>query len=278
MIAPSLSVSVVTYAPDWPVVRNTLRSLTAALAYAIAKGTLGSTQVQLIDNDDTPDMRTVGTLRDCATQFFALPIVASVHSGHGNIGYGRGHNLTLLASKADYHLVLNPDVTMAEDAIHEALLFMQTHSDTVMLAPEVRGPSGEIQYLCKRYPTVLILLLRGFAPMSIKRLFRNRLEHYEMHDLARDIPTLGVPILSGCFMFCRRKPIATIGGFSDAFFLYMEDFDISLRAVTRGELAFVPAVSIVHYGGNAARKGLHHVLLFARSMATFFNRHGWKWL
>ena len=32
------------------------------------------------------------------------------------------------------------------------------------VAPAVRGPAGERQYLCKRYPSVWVLFLRGFAP------------------------------------------------------------------------------------------------------------------
>jgi GT2 family glycosyltransferase len=274
-MAASLSVSVVTFDADWPLVRNTLGSLAAALTYAIGKRSLGLARVQLVDNG--PGRHAVEELRTMA-QLFAPPLEAAVLSGHGNIGYGRSHNLSLLASAADYHLVLNPDVTMAEDAIHEALLYMVAHSEVAILAPEVRDASGEIQYLCKRYPSVLDLLLRGFAPAGMKRLFRERLERYEMRDLARGAPALGVPIVSGCFMFCRRTPLAAIGGFSEDFFLYLEDFDLSLRAATRGELAFVPAVRIVHYGGNAARKGPRHIALFARSMVTFFNRHGWKWV
>jgi GT2 family glycosyltransferase len=123
---------------------------------------------------------------------------------------------------------------------------------------------------------VLDLLLRGFAPAFVKRCFRSRLERYEMRGVLTDQPLKGIPIVSGSFMFCRREPIAGIGGFSESFFLYFEDFDLSLRAAARGELAWVPAVRITHHGGNAARKGWRHVGLFTRSAITFFNRHGWK--
>jgi len=71
--------------------------------------------------------------------------------------------------------------------------------------------------------------------------------------------------------------VAAIGGFADAFFLYFEDFDLSLRAAAAGRLAYVPSVRIVHHGGHAARKGLRHVFLFVGSAMTFFGRHGWRW-
>jgi hypothetical protein len=35
-------------------------------------------------------------------------------------------------------------------------------------------------------------------------------------------------------------------------------------------------VRISHAGGNTARKGARHILLFIRGAATFFRTHGWK--
>jgi hypothetical protein len=266
----SLSVSVVTHAPVLPVLAETLETLGVALARAREEGGLATSEVSVVDNG--PGTRWVEKLEE-----LGRPLGARVLTGHGNLGYGAGHNRALLASRADYHLVLNPDVALAPQAVHEALRYMAEHPRTLILAPEARDPAGELLFLCKRYPSVLDLALRGFAPGWLKRRFRARLERFEMRDLPRAEPSTGVPILSGSFMFCRRAPIAGIGGFSEAFFLYFEDFDLSLRAASLGELAYVPAVRIVHRGGNAARKGPRHVARFARSAITFFNRHGWKW-
>jgi hypothetical protein len=267
----SLSVSVVTYAPDLALLQGTLESLVAAIGAAQAAGSLGAASIGLVDNG--PGVEWADRLRE-----LARPFGAAVISGHGNVGYGRGHNLSLLASDAVFHLVLNPDMMMDADAIDEALRFMATHPQVVMLAPAVRGEDGSRQFLCKRYPSILDLALRGFAPAWLKRHFGGRLARYEMRELPEDQPTLGVPLLSGSFMFCRRDPVAAIGGFSDGFFVYFEDFDLSLRAAAAGALAFVPRVRAVHFGGHAARKGWRHIALFTRGALAFFNRHGWKWL
>jgi GT2 family glycosyltransferase len=205
------------------------------------------------------------------------PLRSQVISGQGNVGFGRGHNLAWRAVEADYHLVLNPDIALAPDAIDKALQYLRANMGVVVLAPEARGRSGERLYLCKRYPSVLDLALRGFAPAALRRSFRARLERYEMRDVLGEQPVKGVPIVSGSFMFCRRPALEALGGFAEEFFLYFEDFDLSLRAGRLGELAWVPSVRIVHYGGEAARKGWRHIWLFARSAITFFNRHGWKW-
>lgn len=269
-MSATLSVSIVSYGREFDVLVETLRTLGAAIQYAKAARSLGETRVHLVDNG--PGSNNAGPLRALEPG-----LGCEVISGHGNVGYGRGHNLALRSSNAEFHLVLNPDVTLAPEAIDEALRYMAANPRVAILAPLALDQSGVPLYLCKRYPSVLDLVLRGFAPRVVKRLFRSRLEHYEMRDLPPDRPSTGIPIVSGSFMFCRRLPVAEIGGFSDAFFLYFEDFDLSLRAAARGELAWVPSVQIVHRGGYAARKGWRHVALFARSAIAFFNRHGWKW-
>ncbi len=271
----SLSVSIVTFAPDLALLGVALRTLAASLAHARAAGSVGETRIAIVDNG--PGDGFAAALAELARRELAAPLEVSLLAGHGNVGYGRGHNLALLASGADFHLVLNPDVELAPDAIDEALRYMAAHPDTVILAPEAHDASGNPLYLCKRYPTVLVLGLRGFAPGISGGFLGKKRDSYEMRDLPRDRPSFGVPLLSGSFMFCRRAPVAAIGGFDDAFFLYFEDFDLSLRAVAAGRLAYVPSVRIVHHGGHAARKGLRHVFLFARAAATFFGRHGWRW-
>ena len=265
-----LSVSVVTYAPHITRLGDTLQSLFQSLAKASASGRLAEADVVLVDNG--PAREWTERLNEMARCFDARLV-----SGHGNVGYGRGHNLVLLASRAEFHLVLNPDVIIDEFAIDEALRFMMEYPQVVILAPVVRGAKGQLQFLCRRYPSVFDFALRGFAPERVQHKFEARLAHYEMRELPLDKPTLGVPLLSGSFMFCRRAPIADVGGFSESFFVYFEDYDLSLRASMKGVLAFVPQVKVTHYGGNAARKGWRHIALFVHGALVFFRRHGWRW-
>jgi GT2 family glycosyltransferase len=78
-------------------------------------------------------------------------------------------------------------------------------------------------------------------------------------------------------MMVRRKAIEVTGGFDPGYFLYFEDFDWSVRLNRVTRSVYVPRVRIVHHGGKAARKGVRHILRFARSALRFFNKHGWKW-
>ncbi len=263
----SFSVSIVVYRPDLPLLRRTLVTLGEA---AVRAGVTGG---DLFVIDNTP-AGTTG-LAELAEMPKAAFDVHLIH-GQGNVGYGRGHDLALPGLTSHFHLVLNPDVELAPEALHEAFDFLRRHPDCVLLSPSAHWDDGRPQPLCKRYPTVAVLLLRGFMPVWVRRRFADVIEHYEMRDVGTGVlwdPT----VVSGCFMLFRTSVLLRLGGFDPRYFLYFEDFDLSLRAARYGRLACVPAVRIVHHGGGAASKGWRHVGLFVRSGVRFFSVHGWKW-
>jgi GT2 family glycosyltransferase len=78
-------------------------------------------------------------------------------------------------------------------------------------------------------------------------------------------------------MFCQSSVIAHIGGFDAKYFLYFEDFDLSIRVREHSRIAHVPSVRIKHYGGNTGNKGIRHIMLFMFSAVRFFSAHGWRW-
>jgi GT2 family glycosyltransferase len=276
-MAPRLFVSVVVYRTPPAVLTATLDSLALAASQAWRQGQVAEVQLALVDNqvdsDSREDLWALLSRPVCRV----FPRVA-LYSGQGNVGYGMGHNRVMMRSSGDYHLVLNPDVLLAPMALVEALHFLEAHPEVGLLAPRVDDQNGHRQYLCKRYPSVLGLLLRGFAPTSVQQWFASLLHRYEMRDLLDcDRVVWDFPIASGCFMLFRTRVVHTVGGFSSRFFMYFEDFDLSLRMRRASRTVYVPAVRIVHFGGRASRKGWRHIGWFGHSMFRFFNRHGWRW-
>jgi len=86
-----------------------------------------------------------------------------------------------------------------------------------------------------------------------------------------------VPLVSGCCMLFKGPVLSKVRGFSPDYFLYFEDYDISLRVAQTARTVYVPAVRITHFGGHAASKGWRHIQLFLRSALTFFRQHTWQW-
>jgi GT2 family glycosyltransferase len=273
MTPARFSATIVTFRPDAGLLARALRSLGAAIGAAQSRGLVSSASVYVVDNGDDAS---VAATQSALGAFAAPRSTLELLHGHGNVGYGRANNLVLARLDSDFHLVMNPDVELQEDALAAAIEALHADAAIGLVAPDVRGASGERQYLCKRYPSVWVLFLRGFAPAALRRGFARTLDRYEMRDVLGAQTYRPVQLASGCFMVVRTGLFRRLGGFDPRFFMYFEDYDLSLRVGREAQVAFVPAARIVHHGGDAARKGPRHVSWFLRSAWRFFATHGWK--
>lgn len=261
---PLLTISIVTFNPDFDELKKTLDSLKIA-AHQFAPC---SFSITIVDNSSSKAVASFLLL-----SYPDLPV--KLIQGHGNVGFGRAHNLAL-QQMGEFHLILNPDIQIDPDALINAIAFMRDHENCGLVSPHAVWPNGQRQYLCKRYPAIFDLIIRGFAPKIICSLFSGRLARYELQAETDDVVFWNPPIVSGCFMFFRSSDLKETGGFSDKFFLYFEDFDLSLRAVKKMDTAYVPTVRVVHAGGHASKKGFWHIKVFIRSAVTFYLTHGLK--
>lgn len=264
----SLSVSFVTYAPPLiPSFNDVFNSLLEAIIDAQHNQILGTVSVTLVDNGDNEAiLEKVIAEASCA---FPVTLI----NNQDNVGYS-AHNQAIEQSNADYHLILNPDVLLSTSALINGLTYLEDHQDTVMVCPYSEGEQGEPSHLCKRYPAVFDLALRGFASGTIKQRFDDRLMHYEYRDLPTAEIIRSVELISGCCILARTKALQLCDGFDEKFFLYFEDFDLSLRMSKLGNLDYYPGMKIIHYGGNAASKGFQHILYFLKSAVRFYAKHG----
>lgn len=192
-----------------------------------------------------------------------------------NKGFGAGHNLAIFslpASELGFHLILNPDISFQPEALSHIKFFMSNHPDVVIAVPKIQYPNGEMQYLCKLFPTPIDLVVRRFLPDSWgKQSFQKT---YELRgwtfDQVADIPTL-----SGCFMLIKASALRAVGGFDERFFLYLEDFDLCRRIGKLGRTVFIPEVFVIHHYAKGSyhqwKLLVHHCL----SAIRYFGKWGW---
>lgn len=273
-LSPSISISIVVYFPDAAWLATTLETLVAALSHARHAGAMRRATVCLVDNETLNAVSPFSAQLESMCNEFGWMEAISI-AGHGNVGYGRANNLAIArCTDSDFHLVLNPDVKINEDAITNALHYLQKNIDCAMVSPVATAPDGQALYLVKRFPDLSTLLLRGFAPASIRQQYQARLDAYERRETSFDAPLSDAEIVSGCFMLIRHAALARVDGFDPGFFLYFEDFDLSYRISKFSSIARVADVRIAHAGGSAATKGWRHVWLFVRSALRFYWKHG----
>lgn len=265
-----LSISIVTYKPDRQQFAEALHSLNKAV---IALRALHPFDVTLTIVDNGSEAAVMNDLVS------VVPITAShVINSEENIGYGRAHNLAIANTDSKYHLIMNPDVIVDEKALITGVEFLEQNRDVVGVSPEATDGAGKKLFLCKKFPTVVDLGLRGFAPGFLKRLFSKRLATYENQAIVEKAEPTTVDLISGCFMLCRTEALKKAGGFNNAFFLYFEDFALSLELRKSGALIYLPSCKIIHFGGDAGKKGIRHVIYFVESAVKFFRMYGWKFV
>lgn len=268
-----LSISLVVYRPNSELLDLTLQSLGEAWRALRERLPAARAHLYFVDNGGVPELSSI------VDALAAQRITCETLTGHGNVGYGRGHNLAIEKAASRYHLILNPDIDISQEALANAIDFLDQHEELGLLTPCIIDDACRQQYLSRRYPALLDLFVRGFLPARWRQLFERRLSRYEMRDVinGRDV-VWDPPIVSGCFMLFRTDVLKRLFGFDPRYFLYFEDYDLSLRTHQLARVAYVPSVRAIHHGGGAARKGSAHIRMFMASAFKFYNRFGWKWL
>lgn len=257
-----ISASIVTHHSDIEKLRQAVQSLAES-----------SVDHQLIIVDNDSDTTYVQQLR-------GLDQATVIQSG-SNKGFGYGHNIAFTQSgDADYLLVMNPDVVIHEGCLESMIAYMDGNNDVGCCVPRVQFPDVSPQYLNKRLPSVFDLFARRFVPKMLRNTqwMKRKMDAYEMRDIGYE-NICDVPFASGCFMLIRQSIVKELGGFDERYFMYLEDCDLSRRIADAGHaVRYLPDATITHHWERGSHKSTKLFLVMIRSMISYFNKWGWKWL
>jgi GT2 family glycosyltransferase len=236
----------------------------AGLLHSLSQTQL-SIQVTLVDNSETPDLRTI--VEAAGASYLHVP---------ENVGFGAGHNLAMRETlpRTKYHAVINPDISFDSDVLQALYDFMELHHDVGQVMPAVYNADGTEQRLAKRLPTPFDLFLRRFFGVFGQKVFSRHWDRYETRDLDLSVPR-EIPCLSGCFMFLRSSVLLHVGLFDERFFLYMEDFDLCRRIGSASKTVLNPQVAVTHGYQKGSYKKLRPLLLHLRSATLYFQKWGY---
>lgn len=272
MTSKTVSAATVTYFSELTLIRPLLHSIEIA-ADSLYAQTGYHFEFYIVDN--SPNEEYFWKLEQlCAEvvdrEHFRLHMIRA----SGNLGYSGGNNFVLGRLKSDYHIVINPDVTVKADALARAVEYLNQHDDIAMLSPKIVN-GAIVQHVVKDYPDCLTLALRYLDIPFLNNMFPARLAHYQREDLS-NTGCSNVSLVGGCFLFVRTSLFRSLGGFDDRFFMYFEDYDLSIRLKELGRIVYLPAVEITHLGGYVGKKSIRHHVYFSISALKFFTHHGWR--
>lgn len=189
-----------------------------------------------------------------------------------NIGFGKGHNSVIPELTSQYHFVLNPDIQIRSDVMQKMCDWMDAHPEAVMATPQLFFPDGRKQNLPRRAPSFLGLLARqvpNFAPLQ--RFDR----HYTMLDEDLTQPH-EIQFCTGSFFCMRTEVFRKMGGFDPGYFMYVEDADITRKAMQYGKVYLLPQFSAIHAWHRNPSRDAKHFTMQLGSMMRYFKRWGFR--
>lgn len=187
-----------------------------------------------------------------------------------NLGYGPANNLALKHCRGEYILLLNPDTLVPAPTIRESIRYMQAHP--ACGAAGVRMIDGNGHYLpeSKRSfpgPWVSFAKLSGLSALFPKSGIINRYAAGQLNETCIQ----PVEVLAGAYILAQRSVLEAAGGFNEAYFLYGEDIDLSMRIRKAGyENHYLGHLTILHFKGESTNSlGQKRIYYFYQAMRIF---------
>ena len=170
--------------------------------------------------------------------------IVIIHSG-GNVGYSAGINLGMRsAGNCDHLLILNPDLTVAPDAI--AKMIAATHEPRVgAVAPQVIDDNGTLYPSVRNEPS----LLRCFFDSIIGPEMCSRLGLPRETDFRPDTYSEphSIDWATGAALLIPLETARLVGEWNESFFLYSEEVDYCRRIRNQGLcILYEPSAVVVH--------------------------------
>jgi len=222
-------------------------------------------EVFVVDNNSID-----GSIDMIEDRFPSVSLIANT----SNVGFSKANNQAMLRSTGEYILLLNPDTVVEEDTFQQCIKFMDQHPNTGGLGVRMIDGKGNFLPESKRglpTPAVAFYKIFGLSKLFPKsRIFgKYHMGYLDEHEVNE------IEILSGAYMFMRKKALEKVGLLDEAFFMYGEDIDLSYRIIEGGyKNYYFPKTQIIHYKGESTKKSsINYVFVFYRAMVIFAQKH-----
>ena len=223
-----------------------------------------SVETILVDNASTD-----GTAELVAGRF---PATRVIRRDRNEGVAARRHGLAV--AQGAYRMFLDSDARLTPEALTELVRFMGAHAAAGLVGPRLVYPDGTPQPSARRFPPLLLPLvrrppLRRF--MDDSRMVRRHL----MLDDDLSSPREVEYVLGACQLFSEEAQLAA-GEFDSRIFYGPDDVEWCLRIREAGyEVHFDPGATVIHdYRRSTDRRPVSR--LAVRHLWSFY-RFQWRW-
>ena len=186
----------------------------------------------------------------------------------GNLGYGRAANLGASTTASRYLLVCNPDLTPRPGAVRALVARLEADESLAIAGPLLRDQAGEVYPSGREFPALAEAIGHAFLGLFWGGNPWTRRYRHLGSDQHLSRPADWV---SGAFMVIRKLAYDSVGGFDEAYFMYVEDVDLCWRLRRAGwGIWYEPAAEVDHEQGVSTSRHPYRMLVeHHRSMWRF---------
>jgi GT2 family glycosyltransferase len=219
-------------------------------------------QTIVVDNgstDGTPD-----AVRERFPDTTVIPLAENeVHAA-------RNHGLAI--ARGRYIMFLDSDARLTEGAMRTLVDFLESNPAFGLVGPRLEYEDGDLQYSARRYPPLMLPLLRR---PPLERFFENGpiVRRHLMMDDRLNEPREVEYLIGACLLFSAES---ALGARIDPGTLFTEDVDWCFQVRSTGyRIAYEPGATVVHtYRRPTAQTPLSRAAL--QHLLGFLRLH-WKW-
>lgn len=229
------------------VVSYNTREATLACLQSVIDGQAGQLELLVVDNNSTDG--TAGALEDRLPQ---VRVLAQTE----NLGFARACNAGARVARGRNLLFLNSDCLVEPTCLATLAEFLDRNPNAAVAVPRLTDTDGRVQTNVVPLPTV-----RSIASAY---LLGRAVDRYRSARLTRATP---VEACSGAALLIRREDFWAVGGFYEAYFMYVEDVELCRRLRALGkQIFYVPDAVAQHEEGGSSRAN-------ARSLEAMLTRN-----
>lgn len=242
---------------DLRVIRDCLRSIFAG-THAI------SFEVLVSDNGSTD-----GSIEFIHENYPSVRVLEN----RANLGFAKGNNVGIRASRGEYVLILNPDTIIHDGALDNLVAFADRHSEAGGFGCRVQNRDGSYQISARLFPTVWRFWVHALYLKVLERF--SSVFAYEEYAGWKGDSEREVDWQSGCCVMFRSDLLRKLGGFDEQFFYHFEEVDLCRRVWNAGApIRFTPEAVITHLGGQSvSRFPIRFEIEKHRSRYRYFYKH-----
>jgi hypothetical protein len=165
-----------------------------------------------------------------------------------NSGFGQGCIIGVAAASGEQLLFMNPDVLASVADIRALIREKQRDPEVAIIAPKQLDDDGRPQKVFDEFPDVL-------NQSKVLKLLRRKLSPGRSPDPRKDYDDrVDCDWVTGSFLLIDLDDYNRTGGWSNDYWMYVEDADLCKRAHDAGlRVAYTPKVAVVHSHGGSSR-------------------------